>query len=126
MPSQHAFEPTCERAAQLEELLYFAVPQLVKFVNDAEEEKLTHVRCDDPVAGTDVQASLVDPLSASRESLEQFLKHEGLLSIKQEASSAPALQRVVETILRFSVNPSAAGFLDKLYAGPLPPGWRCL
>jgi len=120
MPAQANFESTYERAVQLEEILYNAIPQLVKFVNRAEEERGLHIARSTP--DSDPHSSLVNPLSIFPETLESTLTSNGFLAVDEEGSGAQGLQRLIESLLTYSVNTSAPGFLDKLYAAPLPPG----
>ncbi|KAK5092510.1 Glutamate decarboxylase 2 [Exophiala xenobiotica] len=122
MHAQAYFEPTCERATQLEGLLSSAIPELVRFVNHAEQERSQHGSSRSLISDNDHQISLVNPLSKSRESLESTLRSNGFLAVDEEGSGAQGIQRLIESLLKFSVNPSAPGFLDKLYAAPLPPG----
>ena len=122
MPAQAHFEPTHERAVQLEEILHNIVPELIKFVNDAEEEKTQHVTGRPGTPPTDLNTSLINPLSVRRESLENSLILNKFLTLDEEGSGAQGLQRFLQSLLKFSVNTSAPGFLDKLYAAPLPPG----
>jgi len=122
MPAQAHFEPTYERAVQLEQVLYNTVPELIKFVNNAEQERSHHATTGSSGADTDDHNSLFDPFSIPRESLESTLALDGFLAVNEEGLGAQGLQRLLQSLLKFSVNPSAPGFMDKLFAAPLPPG----
>lgn len=122
MPPQAHLEPTDERAVQLEEILYNLVPELIKFVNHAEEEKGQFIAGRPSSSDIDRHSSIIDPRSTSRESLESILRSNGFLTVDEEGSGSQGLLRLLESLLRFSVNTSAPGFMDKLAATPLPPG----
>lgn len=100
----------------LEQILNKATPELLAFVSRAEEEKLQHKEGGSLVTPT----ALTSPLSASHKTLRKTLG--SALEIQESGSNAEGLQDVVETILKYSVNTSSPGFLDKLYGAPLPPG----
>ncbi|KAK5942601.1 Glutamate decarboxylase 2 [Knufia obscura] len=122
MPAKAHFESTYERAVQLEQILSNTVPELIKFVNAAEKERSQHIAGGSPFANGGGHTSLVDPLCGSRESLEKTLSSNGFLALNEEGAGAQGLQRLLDSLLRYSVNTSAPGFMDKLYAAPLPPG----
>lgn len=107
------------RAKVLEELLRGAVPELLKFCENAEQEKLAH-QYDQRLDSSNKATSLVLPDSASHETLESTLGSG--MAIRDRGTGPEGLQEVLKSILKYSVNPSAPGFLDKLYAAPLPPG----
>lgn len=103
----------------LEELLRDAVPELLNFYQKAEQEKTIH-KAGEHVENLPGGTSLVNPVSATHKALRSVLGSG--LDIKDLGSGSEGLQDVLRTILKYSVNPSAPGFLDKLYAAPLPPG----
>lgn len=109
-----------DRSKVLQNLLEHAVPELLKFVRDAEQEKLQHQNGHRGPGGGAQGTSLVDSTSTSIVDLQNALVKS--LEIKESGSGAEGLQTSLEAILKYSVNPSSPGFLDKLYSAPLPPG----
>lgn len=108
-----------ERGAQLGEGLKRVIPELLEFINNADIERAQHHR-NGSLETAERQSSLVHPLSSCRTDLEQVLA--SILFFDERGTGFEGLQELVKMILTYSVNTSAPGFLDKLYAAPLPPG----
>jgi len=121
MPAQRSstLEDDLGRGAQLQQLLDLSIPQLTTFMKGAEAERELH-RNGPTLEQANALSSLVNPLSASRDALENTLG--SLLAAQETGVGLEGFQALIATILRYSVNTSAPGFLDKLYAAPLPPG----
>ena len=100
----------------LEQILKDTTPELLEFVRQAEQERVSH-QTGDP---SDKATTLINPVSASHKTLRAALG--STLDIEDSSSSTEGLNRVLQTILKYSVNTSSPGFLDKLYGAPLPPG----
>lgn len=107
------------QAAELNRLLASVTPALLNFVRQADIERAVHA-ADNSADSVNAEKSLIHPLSSSRPSLETKLAD--LLIMRDDGCDAEGIQDLVQTILTYSVNPSAPGFMDKLYAAPLPPG----
>jgi glutamate decarboxylase len=103
------------RADELQKLLVSVVARLVPFVQQADLERRAH-RNHQQVS----RSCLVDSHPSS--DLLAILGSDGNLSLPDQGSGQSGLEESLSTILKYSVNPSAPGFLDKLYAAPLPPG----
>jgi len=104
---------TGPRAAELETLLEAVLAQLIQFIRSADNEIVAHQ----------------SRRSLPRTSLVEYHPPSELASLLSNVlttSSRPlgqaGLLSALEPILRYSVNTSAPGFLDKLYAAPVPPG----
>ncbi|KAK5082054.1 Glutamate decarboxylase 2 [Lithohypha guttulata] len=107
------------RAEELDNLLKIAGVELIDFVNKADVERNQHLaRALNSECGP--HSCLVHPQSSSQHDLESSL--ESFLNIRDTGAGLEGLPKLIETILEYSVNTSAPGFLDKLYAAPLPPG----
>lgn len=120
MPATDDFEPTLGRALQLQQLLEVVVPEAVKFVIAGDIERGRHQGRAKSLNNSHGLDTLVHPLSGSRADLQDALQ--GMLSLKETGSGTEGLYDTVKTIFKYSVNTSSPGFLDKLYAAPLPPG----
>lgn len=107
-------------ARLLEDLLQNAIPELVRFRQEADQERNVHRAGYDLRDGTVGTTSLVSPVAASHKDLISVLG--SALDITNLGSGSEGLQDTLKLILKYSVNPSSPGFLDKLYAAPLPPG----
>lgn len=105
-----------EQTQLLEQILKNATPELLAFVDRAEAEKACHQEG----SALHTSTSLISPVAASHKTLRKTLG--STLEIGESGSTTEELQNVVETILKYSVNTSSPGFLDKLYGAPLPPG----
>ncbi|EXJ60344.1 glutamate decarboxylase [Cladophialophora yegresii CBS 114405] len=103
------------RADELQDLLVSVVSRLVPFVQQADIERRAHR--DHQQVST---SCLVDSHPPS--DLLAILHSSGTLDLPDQGTGQAGLEETLSTILKYSVNPSAPGFLDKLYAAPLPPG----
>jgi len=103
------------RADELQSLLVSVLARLIPFVQESDTERKAHQN--DQEVST---SSVVD--SHSPQDLLAILRNNGTLSLPDRGSGPSGLLASLSSILRYSVNPSAPGFLDKLYAAPLPPG----
>ncbi|KAJ9656687.1 Glutamate decarboxylase 2 [Neophaeococcomyces mojaviensis] len=119
MPTQRFVKDELDQACQLQHLLEISIPHITAFLRRAEVERDLH-RKGLSLEEAKVSTSLINPSSASHEALEKTL---GPAIAVQETGIGPeGLQTLIAKILQYSVNPSAPGYLDKLYAAPLPPG----
>lgn len=107
------------RAAELDEVLTRSLPALLQFISQADVERTVH-QTDGTAKGGWTETSLVHPLPSFRLDLEERLDE--LLTMGDKGQGVEGMKELTQTILTYSVNPSAPGFLDKLYAAPLPPG----
>lgn len=107
------------RAEQLQSLLDNGVPKLCSFIANADCARRDH----QSNHGTETHglAALLENGFQSLESLETQLRKHGFLNFDQ-GPVTDDLASVLDNVLKHSVNTSAPGFLDKLYAAPLPPG----
>jgi glutamate decarboxylase len=113
--SDTASTASTARADELHGLLVSVLAQLIPFVQSADWERSAHqLQQDVPVS------ALIDSRSPSR--LRDILGSDGTLSLPDRGTGHAGLMDSLSSILKYSVNPSAPGFLDKLYAAPLPPG----
>ncbi|KAK6535992.1 hypothetical protein TWF281_000239 [Arthrobotrys megalospora] len=101
------------RASELDGLLKPVLEQLISFVAAADTELDAHVTGD-----TNHQSTLVD--YHSPEDLTETLSSTFSLPLKPAGRSG--ILSSLESILKYSVNTSAPGFLDKLYSAPVAPG----
>lgn len=108
-------ETAPSRAAELEALLSAVLKQLIPFVQRADDEVHAHQQRQ-PIQ----QTSLVESHSPSE--LRSILSESGALSLPDGGVGQAGLLDSLASILRYSVNTSAPGFLDKLYSAPVPPG----
>ncbi|KAK6343946.1 hypothetical protein TWF696_007599 [Orbilia brochopaga] len=101
------------RASELEELLKAVLQQLIPFVGAADAEYNAHIANDATCKSTLVDyhppKELTNILSSTLALPSNPLGQQGILS-------------TLESILKYSVNTSAPGFLDKLYSAPVAPG----
>lgn len=101
------------RASELETILKTAVDRLVAFVHDADVEVDAHRS-----HNQSSESQLLD-YHPPRE-LSALLSQS--LTIDAKGQGADGFSQTLDSLLTYSVNTSAPGFLDKLYAAPLPPG----
>ncbi|KAF3916741.1 hypothetical protein ABW20_dc0107194 [Dactylellina cionopaga] len=101
------------RAAELEQLLGPVLQQLIAFVHAADRELDAHM-----TENTTHESTLVD--YHPPEELSNILS--STLALPLKPTGQQGLLSSVESILKYSVNPSAPGFLDKLYSAPVAPG----
>ncbi|KAH0845908.1 hypothetical protein AYO21_07007 [Fonsecaea monophora] len=103
------------RADELQTLLASVLDQLIPFVRQADSERKAHQLH---------QAVPVSPLveSHSPSDLLSILTSDGTLCLPSQGTGQHGLVSSLSSILKYSVNTSAPGFLDKLYSAPLPPG----
>ncbi|KAF3251357.1 hypothetical protein TWF192_004853 [Orbilia oligospora] len=101
------------RASELDELLKPVLEQLISFVAAADTELEAHVKGD-----AAHQSTLVD--YHSPEDLTDILS--STLSLPLKPAGRSGILSTLESILKYSVNTSAPGFLDKLYSAPVAPG----
>ncbi|OCT52855.1 group II pyridoxal-5-phosphate decarboxylase [Cladophialophora carrionii] len=113
--SSHSSDFFFSRADELQNLLVSVVARLVPFVQQADVERRAH-RDHQQVPAS----CLVDSHTPS--DLLAILGSSGALSLPDLGTGQAGLVETLSAILKYSVNPSAPGFLDKLYAAPLPPG----
>lgn len=106
---------TLSRADELKSLLNAVLAQIIPFIQKADGERKAHQRRQ-PIS----RSSLVESHSPS--DLTSILLSNGALSIPDEGTGQPGLLDSLTSILKYSVNTSNPGFLDKLYSAPLPPG----
>lgn len=107
------------RASELQILLRDTIADVIDFVRETDVERSRHER-GSPAKNNEKRCPLVDPASLSAQKLEHLLRD--FLSETEHGDSSKDFQQRVQTLLRYSVNTSHPGFLDKLYAAPLPPG----
>ena len=103
------------RADELQSLLVSALAQTMPFIQQADSERRAHENHQQIS-----RSSLVDSHSPSE--LRNILTSNGILSLPERGTGHAGLAESLSSILKYSVNTSASGFLDKLYAAPLPPG----
>ncbi|KPI37446.1 Glutamate decarboxylase 1 [Cyphellophora attinorum] len=101
------------RAGELEVLLQHCVEKLVEFVRSADGEVQSH-QTQQEIS----KSCLVD--YHSPRALSEVLGDK--ISLAQDGTGLDGFRTTVDTLLRYSVNTSAPGFLDKLYSAPLAPG----
>ncbi|KIW10962.1 hypothetical protein PV08_10261 [Exophiala spinifera] len=106
---------TPSRASELKRLLNATLEQLIPFLQRADDEVQAH-QLHQPTDTT----SLVESHPPSE--LRSILSRDGTLSLPDDGTGQTGLLDSLASILKYSVNTSAPGFLDKLYAAPLPPG----
>ncbi|EWC43890.1 hypothetical protein DRE_01242 [Drechslerella stenobrocha 248] len=101
------------RASELEDLLNGVLQQLVPFIGAADAEYDAHVAND----------------SLRKPALLNYHRPEELSNILSSTLALPSnplgrsgVLSTLESILKYSVNTSAPGFLDKLYSAPVAPG----
>ncbi|KIW89498.1 uncharacterized protein Z519_09654 [Cladophialophora bantiana CBS 173.52] len=99
----------------LQNLLASVLGRLIPFIRQAESERKAH-QLRQPVS----TSSLLEPHSPSE--LLSILTSNGTLSLPGQGTGQYGLINSLSSILKYSVNTSAPGFLDKLYSAPLPPG----
>ncbi len=103
------------RADELQSLLMPVLAQLIPFVERSDAERKAHQNHQE-----NSTSSLLDVHSPK--DLLSILSSNGTLSLPDQGSGQFGLLHSLSSILKYSVNPSAPGFLDKLYAAALPPG----
>lgn len=104
------------RADELNGLLASVLSQLIPFVQRADSEREAFRHQDQQLS----RSSLVE--SHAPAELNSILTADGTLTLPEHGTGAQGLQTSLSSILKYSVNPSSPGFLDKLYSAPLPPG----
>ncbi|KAK6538283.1 hypothetical protein TWF694_011162 [Orbilia ellipsospora] len=100
------------RAAELDSLLNAVLQQLVPFVDTADKELQAHI------STAPHKSTLVD--YHPPEELQKLLS--STLTLPSAPTGPQGLLSSLHSILQYSVNTSAPGFLDKLYSAPLAPG----
>ncbi|KAF3914614.1 hypothetical protein AA313_de0201198 [Arthrobotrys entomopaga] len=100
------------RASELESLLKNVMQQLIPFVDAADKELQAHT------SNSNHKSTLVD--YHPPEELKNIIS--STLTLPDTPTGQSGLLSSLETILQYSVNTSAPGFLDKLYSAPLAPG----
>ncbi|OAP65509.1 hypothetical protein AYL99_01481 [Fonsecaea erecta] len=113
--NQSANDALMSRADELQRLLASVLDRLVSFVRQADLEHEAH-QLHQPVS----ISSIVEPHPPS--DLLSILASNGTLSLPLHGTGQDGLLSSLSSILKYSVNTSAPGFLDKLYSAPLPPG----
>ncbi|KIW27857.1 uncharacterized protein PV07_07558 [Cladophialophora immunda] len=103
------------RADELQTLLASVLDRLIPFVRQADLERKAH-QLQQPVS----TSSILESHSPS--DLLSILASNGTLSLPLRGAGQRGLSSSLSSILKYSVNTSAPGFLDKLYSAPLPPG----
>ncbi|KAF3940214.1 hypothetical protein ABW19_dt0205287 [Dactylella cylindrospora] len=101
------------RSIELESLLSPVLHRLVQFVKSSDEELKAHI-----VNNVSHKSELVD--YHPPEELKGILS--STLQLPEKPSGKDGLLKSLEDILKYSVNTSAPGFLDKLYSAPVAPG----
>ncbi|KIY03254.1 uncharacterized protein Z520_01721 [Fonsecaea multimorphosa CBS 102226] len=110
-----ANDALASRADELEALLASVLDQLIRFVRRADSERIAH-QFHQPVS----ISPILEPKSPP--DLLSILTSDGTLSLPLRGTGQDGLATSLSSILKYSVNTSAPGFLDKLYSSPLPPG----
>ena len=128
-------EGSQSRADEVGTLLYPAIEQLLSFVRAADTERAAQIS-QSPITKTSLiephpPQSLADLLTQHVLTLDQQSPPEPSSPSNQQYSQPQQshqnqqqqhLLDTLQTILRYSVNTTAPGFLDKLYTAPNPPG----
>lgn len=104
-----------QQAAETDELLRSVLALVIPFLSKADSERQSHR--DNQVI---LPSSLVD--AKSPQELTEILLQNGTLTLSDRGTSQHGLLQTLTSLLAYSVNTSAPGFLDKLYGAPLPPG----
>ncbi|KIV96379.1 hypothetical protein PV10_00260 [Exophiala mesophila] len=102
-------------AVETEQLLRSVLDLVIPFLNKADNERQSH-RDNQAIS----PSSLVD--AKSPQELTEILRQNGTLTLPDQGTSQDGLVQSLKSLLAYSVNTSAPGFLDKLYGAPLPPG----
>lgn len=103
------------RATEVQHLLSSVLGQLIPFLKQADFELDAH-ELHQPISKT----ALVETHPPSE--LRSILTSDGSLSLPETGVGPAGILESLTSILKYSVNTSAPGFLDKLYSAPLPPG----
>ncbi|KAL2404916.1 L-aspartate decarboxylase dtxS4 [Exophiala dermatitidis] len=103
------------RAQELQTLLSAVIAQLIPFIEAADTETRAHENHE-----AITKSALVDLHPASE--LRTILTDTKTLSLPEQGLGQSGLISTLCSILQYSVNTSCPGFLDKLYAAPVPPG----
>ncbi|KAI1609178.1 glutamate decarboxylase [Exophiala viscosa] len=103
------------RATEAQDLLSGVLGQLITFLQQAGTELHAH-ELHEPVSKT----ALVETHPPSE--LRSILTSNKTLSLPEAGGGQAGILQSLKSILKYSVNTSAPGFLDKLYSAPLPPG----
>lgn len=103
------------RAQELKTLLSAVLDRLIPFIEAADAEIQAHEN-HRPLS----KSSLVEAHSPS--DLREILTANGTLTLPDQGTGQGGVLESLASVLQYSVNTSAPGFLDKLYAAPLPPG----
>ncbi|KAJ6259964.1 hypothetical protein Dda_5608 [Drechslerella dactyloides] len=101
------------RASELEGLLKAVLQRLIPFVEAADTEYKAHI-----TNAATHKSTLVD--YRSPEELTSILS--STLALPSNPLGQQGILSTLESILKYSVNTSAPGFLDKLYSAPVAPG----
>ena len=102
-----------DRVQELDTLLRITLKKILSLVQAADNESFAHE------AKAELSTScLIDyrPPSELRNILSD------ILTLADSPSGVEGFQTTLDALLKYSVNTSAPGFLDKLYAAPVPPG----
>ena len=108
-------DASSSKAEEVQGLLTSVLAQLIPFLQHADSERTAHQRQQEVP-----KSSLIDPHLPAQ--LLKILEGDGTLSLPSQGSGPTGLTTSLTSILKYSVNTSTPGFLDKLYAAPLPPG----
>ncbi|EXJ94765.1 glutamate decarboxylase [Capronia coronata CBS 617.96] len=106
---------TTSRAQELKTLLSAVIDRLIPFIESADAEVQAHQNHQELSKSSLVEAHAPSDLHA-------ILTANGTLSIPNQGTGQDGLLDTLASVLKYSVNTSCPGFLDKLYAAPLPPG----
>ena len=101
------------RAEELDVLLKLTLEKIHSFIQDADSEVRAHQ------AKSDQSTSCLVDYHTPR-NLEGILSD--VIVLPTSPSGEQGFRRTLDALLKYSVNTSAPGFLDKLYAAPVPPG----
>lgn len=106
-------DASTSRALELQSLLKIATHRLVSFVGEADREATAYSW------GKQISKSALLDGHPPRE-LAVLMQE--VLSMETENTGLDGFSQTLESLLKYSVNTSSPGFLDKLYSAPLPPG----
>ncbi|EXJ88862.1 glutamate decarboxylase [Capronia epimyces CBS 606.96] len=107
--------PSLSRAQELKTLLSAVVDRLIPFVEAADAEGQAH-----EARQAVGQSALVDGRTAAE--LRTILTADGTLTLPEQGTGARGVLATLGSVLKYSVNTSSPGFLDKLYGPPVAPG----
>jgi glutamate decarboxylase len=106
------------RSSEAGQLIWTVAPRLLAYLRDAELETARH-RLGPLSQHSSTTTSLVDAISLSPHALHEKL--EPTLTLPLDGLGANGLDQTLAEVLKYSVNTSAPGFLDKLTSAPSPP-----